>query len=189
MLINVALKFLRDELNQYLQKRKPSSTHKVEFTYLTKNDGQGADFKLGMSLVNMEEERKVKDQSFYKESPAGQPIRVHPEVKINLYVLFTVKDEDQYEQALEYLSLIVQFFQANPYFNGQTHPTLDASIQKLIAELYTLSFEQQNNLWGSLSTRYLPSALYKIRLVAVQEVNELDIAPSLDASSINLGAN
>lgn len=142
-----------------------------------------------MSLVNMEEERKVKDQSFYKESPAGQPIRVHPEVKINLYVLFTVKDEDQYEQALEYLSLIVQFFQANPYFNGQTHPTLDASIQKLIAELYTLSFEQQNNLWGSLSTRYLPSALYKIRLVAVQEVNELDIAPSLDASSINLGAN
>jgi hypothetical protein len=34
-------------------------------------------------------------------------------------------------------------------------------------ELYSLSLEQQNQLWGSLGAKYLPSAIYKVRLVVI----------------------
>lgn len=188
-MIDIALTFLRKELNSYLKRRKGASSHQVEFTLLTSNNGEGKDFNLGMSLVNLEEERKIKDQRYFREDPQGNLQKVNPELKLNMYVLFTAKLEDHYDQALEYLSLIVQFFQANTYFNTQTHPAIDPNIQKLIAELYTMSFEQQNNLWGSLSTRYLPSVLYKIRLVAIQDISSPESVPTWDTGQFNLGTH
>lgn len=180
---------MRQELNSYLIRKKGASSHQVDFTHLTANNGEGKDFNLGMSLVNLEEERKIKDQKFYREDATGKQIKVNPQIKLNMYVLFTAKLEDHYDQALEYLGLIVQFFQANTYFNTKTHPGLDPGVEKLIVDLYTLSFEQQNNLWGSLSTRYLPSVLYKVRLVAVQDISSIESMPAWDTGNYNLGGN
>ena len=40
---------------------------------------------------------------------------------------------------------------------------------KFTLELYTLTFEQINHLWGSLGGRQLPFAMYKLRLVEITE--------------------
>ena len=36
-------------------------------------------------------------------------------------------------------------------------------------ELYTLTFEQINHLWGSLGGRQIPFVMYKLRLVSITE--------------------
>ncbi len=45
----------------------------------------------------------------------------------------------------------------------------DADIKKLIVELFSYSFEQLYNFWTVVGTNYLPSVLYKVRLVRFQE--------------------
>jgi hypothetical protein len=35
--------------------------------------------------------------------------------------------------------------------------------------MYNLSFQEQNNLWGSMGAKYVPSVLYKVRMVTIDE--------------------
>ena len=44
----------------------------------------------------------------------------------------------------------------------------DVQDMRLVLELYTLTFEQINYLWGSLGGKQMPFALYKLRLVEVE---------------------
>jgi len=39
---------------------------------------------------------------------------------------------------------------------------------RIIMELYTLTFEQINHLWGSLGGKQVPFVMYKARLVKIQ---------------------
>jgi hypothetical protein len=54
-------------------------------------------------------------------------------------------------------------------FTPITHPALDPRIQKLIVDLCTLNFEQINHLWSTLGGKYLPSVLYKVRQLTIDE--------------------
>ena len=45
-------------------------------------------------------------------------------------------------------------------------------IEKLIVEMISLTFEQQNHMWGTLGAKYLPSVLYKVRMLVVQRSAE-----------------
>jgi hypothetical protein len=47
------------------------------------------------------------------------------------------------------------------------HP--DLAELRLIMNMYTLTFEQINHLWGSLGGRQLPFVMYKVRLVKVRD--------------------
>jgi hypothetical protein len=70
---------------------------------------------------------------------------------------------------LKQLSYVISFFQGKNVFTTDTSPALDPSIRKLVVELYSYSFEQQYNFWTVIGAKYLPSALYKIRMVTYQE--------------------
>ena len=120
-----------------------------------------------ISLVNIEEDRisKSQENTFRRDSTI---IYKNPKVFLNLYVLFSVNVAN-YSEALKRLSLIIQFFQYKNVFNITNSPGLDAGIEQLIADMYSLSFEQSNQLWATLGGRYIPSVLYKVRLVAIEE--------------------
>jgi hypothetical protein len=74
-----------------------------------------------------------------------------------------------YPDALQHLSYILQFFQFQHVFTPITHPDLDPRIQKLIVDLCTLNFEQVNHLWSTLGGKYIPSVLYKVRQITIDE--------------------
>lgn len=65
--------------------------------------------------------------------------------------------------------MVMQFFQANPVFDSLTSPNLDAKIEKLLVKMHSLSFEQLNHLWGVLGGKYMPSVLYKVTQVVIDE--------------------
>ncbi|NUQ23510.1 MAG: DUF4255 domain-containing protein [Saprospiraceae bacterium] len=147
-----------------------------------------------ISLVNIEEESALKNGPHFIRNPIGSGIEyTQPPVHLNLYLLFcaTLPDQatsDDYERSLNRLSLIIEFFQSKKSFTVQNSPqssfatddpgvTDEATLEikqlvreelRLLPELYTLTFEQINHLWGSLGGKQVPFVMYKVRLVKIQ---------------------
>jgi hypothetical protein len=177
-MIDKALEILEKEIQDFigrLPEFKVNTEKKIHTTSIVKFDGSIAieDDSLGMSLVNIEEEKVMKSQKTTAVDINGLVSHINPELKINLYLLIAAHFK-KYNTGLEFLSGVIRFFQSKSVFTHQNTPALDKAIQKLIVELYTLNFEQQNHLWGALGAKYLPSVMYKIRLLSVQESQKAD---------------
>src|SRR5262245_52445185 len=173
-MIDVALKFITSELNQYLNNKLSldvASKDPVVLGNISRlndgNDNSELQEKIIFSLVNIEEERMLKSPEKFTRVDDKLQQR-SPKVFLNLYCLFA-SNKSKYNEALKYLSFVIQFFQFRNVFNHITDPSLDKNIDKLIMDLFTINFEQINHLWGTLGGKYYPSALYKMRLITIDE--------------------
>jgi hypothetical protein len=130
---------------------------------------ESLDGKIVMSLVNIQEETTLKNTSSYRQEN-GRTIYKNPPVHLNLFVLFSVLHREQYETSLKRLTRVVEFFQWKKELSFSTTPQSRSISQdvKVYAELYTLTFEQLNHLWGALGGKQVPFVLYKFRVVAVE---------------------
>jgi hypothetical protein len=140
-----------------------------------------------ISLVNLEEEGTMKNTRHYIKQDNEVRYR-QPSVFLNLYLLFTFYHTD-YEKNLLQLSRTVEFFQSRPTFPNQHLVPGNAfpeSVEKLVFDLYNLNLEQLNHLWGVLGSTYLPSVLYKVRLVEVQSDETQDV-PSIQHIEMDTG--
>lgn len=142
---------------------------------------------LTLSLVRVEEERALKTQVATRKRD-GQVEDIQPDLKLNLFLLVTAHGSS-YADALKFLSAAVTFFQSRPVFDHANTPGLDEGIEKLLVEMYSQSFEEQNQLWGALSLRYVPSVLYRVRMLIIQEGTPLRTGPgirSIDVSEVKV---
>jgi hypothetical protein len=106
-------------------------------------------------------------------------------VNLNLFILFSSYFIDKnYPEALKFLSAVISFFQSNAVFNHSNTPDLDDRVEKLTFEIVNQDLQNQSHLWGSLGGKYLPSILYKIRMVTIQEGNEAEVSKISGLSSI-----
>jgi hypothetical protein len=187
-MIDKSLFILKNAIHDYLARLPQlniTSESTVHLTHVVNPDGTLAinEDSLAMTLVNIEEERVIKSQLPIMKTSDGRIIHVNPEIKLNLYVLICANFTN-YKTGLEYLSGAIHFFQSKNVFTRQNTPGLDASIEKLIIEMDSLNLEQQHHLWGLIGAKYLPSVLYKIRLIAIQEAHALDEAAPISAFDI-----
>lgn len=173
-MIAETLGFLAAELNAYLNlKMMATSDARVKVGNVARAmDGSlsgtdSLDEKAILSLVNLEEDRSVRRQETAIKTATTARYK-NPPLLLNLYLLLSV-NKANYPDSLLLLGHLVQFFQFQTVFTPITHPGLDPRIQKLTVELYTMNFEQVNHLWSTLGGKYLPSALYKVRQLAVDE--------------------
>lgn len=182
-MIHTSLSFLTNELNDYLKLRVDDPEEDRIFLTNVATESGGVvipKMSLGLSLINIEEERIFKDQKTTLINENGMTEHINPEIKLNLYILISANFQDKkskttsedYVEGLKQLSYVISFFQSKNVFTTDNSPSLtksDPSIRKLIVELYSYSFEQLNNFWSVLGTKYLPSILYKVRLLRYQE--------------------
>jgi hypothetical protein len=177
-MISDALEILRSEAGDYLKllpELNLTGNRVVELSNVAKEDGSIAipDNSLGLSLANIEEERVVRDLKSHLSHADGSISQQNPEIRLNLFVLFTANFND-YKTSLQFISGVIRFFQSKNVFTPANSPTMTASIEKLLVELYPLNLEQQNNLWAAIGAKYLPSVLYKIRAISIQEEQAKD---------------
>lgn len=198
-MIHTCLSFLTNELNEYLKVRTGSPTVDRVFLTSVATEGGGVvipDKSVGVSLINIEEDRVYKDQKSTVINSFGNVERLNPEIKLNLYVLISANfqntsDEDSsddYVEGLKQLSFIISFFQAKNVFTPENSPKLaeyDPNLKKLVVELYSYSFEQLYNFWSVVGTKYLPSVLYKIRMLTFQEREFFDSNAPIEKIAIN----
>jgi hypothetical protein len=185
-MIHQALQFVEKEVNTYFDARFGQSTQKwvsignpAKLTDEQANAGNNNTSGVVFGIVNVEEDRISKSPDNFRKVNEKIEYR-NPKVFLNLYLLFAVNKTD-YLQSLKELSLVIQFFQQKFAFDLQNSPGLDPKIERLIMELYSLNFEQLNHLWGVLGGKYLPSVLYKMRVVGIEDETVESIAePILD---------
>jgi hypothetical protein len=128
-------------------------------------------FKLGavsIILINIEEDRIIRQSDRYSRMTTDGVVKVSPELRLDICVLF-VADFKQYIDCLRYISYVIQFFQQCNHFDRTVNSELDERIDKLILEMISLPFGQQNEIWSALRKTYQPSVLYKVRTIIYQD--------------------
>lgn len=179
-MIQEALVILADQLNQYIPY---SDSPVVELQNIAALDPAGDSVstykdKIFLSLVNIAEEATLRNGPDYQIDKNNEVQYHNWPVHVNLFLLFACPSElsdGNYKNSLGRLSRVVEFFQGNREF---TTPelTLPAELAsrsellniKLSMDLHTLTFEQVNDLWGSLGGRQFPFVMYKCRLVKLE---------------------
>jgi hypothetical protein len=63
------------------------------------------------------------------------------------------------------LSRTIAFFQQNPVFTHDRLPGLAPEVDKIALDFVNLDLTQTNHLMGMLGLKYLPSALYRLRML------------------------
>lgn len=174
-MIDTVLLFLKNELNEYLGRQADGLSPDGKEDAVVFLDGEKMDpvsFRLGAVttlLINVEEEHLMRSADPYARIAAdGSVYGVRPDIRLNLFVLF-VAHYKVYDQALAQISRIVQFFQSHRVFERQRAPTLPDAVERLIVELMTLPFSEQNDIWNALRTTYHPSLLYRIRMLVYED--------------------
>lgn len=179
-MLDVALNFLTAELNAYLlargARKATDEVGKAEVGRLVDDAGKWAipDDHIGVTLVHVEEERVLRDQLPETVLSGGRQVVLPPKLKLNLHVLFAAKFQ-KYDESLRALSSVLTFFQARPTFTQDAYPALEPRIARLTMELQSPTFDQLNQLWAYLGAKHLPSALYRVRMVALQDAVPGDV--------------
>lgn len=181
-MLDIAIAFLADELNSYLRKRGVlSQPDDIVVPGQLVNERGGwliSEGKIGLTLINIEEERVLRDQVPDRVYMNGNHIVLQPALKLNLIVLFSARASaatDSYSNSLNFISHVLTFFQANPSFSAESSAGLDPRILKLKAELLSCTPEQLNQTWAYLGCKYLPSAIYRVRMVMLQDTEPMEI--------------
>ena len=180
-MIEKALQFLTTEVNAFLS-LKTGQNNKLVLTNLVDESGKlTISDGLALTLVNIEEERIFRSQVPETTYINGNIAYSNPEQKLNLYLLFASyhNNNNNYQESLKLISYVIAFFQARNVFDNQKYPFLGKEIEKLVVELCTLSFEQLNQMWTYVGGKYVPSALYKVRMLVVNEALLNDMSPAV----------
>ena len=179
-MLHLAADFLTKTLNDWLLQRTGSPLGAAALTRIVNDAGKWAidEDQIGVALINVEEERTVKTQVPQATYVEGRQVLREPELKLNFYLLFAAYFQN-YEQALKQLSLVLTFFQSRTVFTRTRYPGLDPRIEKLGVDLMSLGYEQLNQVWTFVGAKYLPSVVYRVRLVALQDDEPSSVAPPI----------
>lgn len=168
-MIDAAIQHIAVELNQHLKRKFDLNEDLVVISNILEQDGSMATLvndKIVISLVNIERDVLPYQKQDMVNVGARRTVTNAKPVFFNLYLIFaSCFSGNNYREGLKFISNTIGFFQSQPTFDRQTSPGLDKRIDRLILDIENLSIHELSNLWGILSGKYLPSILYKVRMV------------------------
>jgi hypothetical protein len=189
-MIDHAILLLKNELETFIRlKNDPVIVTIDNIGLFETSKGDTLTDSVVITVVNIEEESTLKNQPALRRPIGASAIYQNPPVYLNLYVLFTCNySGDDYLFALKRLSYVIRFLQSKNSFSISSSVTGGAIVPdepdvlelKFTMELYTLTFEQINHLWGSLGGRQMPFVMYKLRLVAISDRSILRQVPVIE---------
>jgi len=146
------------------------------------NNGVNADVII--SLINIEENRLSSDQHNYIRKDGGI-IMKNPAVHLYLTILITsVRRAGAYGMSLQDLQNVIGVFQKKFVFDHINTPLLNANIEKLILDMVSLNLQQLHEIWSVLGGRYFPSVVYRIRMVTIDSLTDIQ-GPLIDQVETN----
>jgi hypothetical protein len=183
-MIYEALQIISEQLDKYLSDAGLNNLIVLENIALLESASENADNvkgKVVLTLLNLEEESSMKNTPSYKVRD-GKTEYKNPPVNLNLYLLISANC-DTYDKSLRCISKTIQFFQGKKVFTSTNtvYNRINVAFDvldyfKFILELHTLSLEELNYVWGTLGGRQLPSVIYKIQVIEIEQ--DLKLATS-----------
>lgn len=117
--------------------------------------------KIIATLVNIEEETTLKNN--YPVRQVGNTfVKDQSTLYLNLYLLFSA-NYSNYLEGIKHLSRVIQFFQFNRTITFYLEEACEVKFN-----LHNIGFENLNNLWTVLGGKYLPSVIYRARVLMFQ---------------------
>ena len=133
-----------------------------------------------LTLVNVERAPAVarSKSKIHVTENGDTTLELAEPIRLNLHILLTATldpDDDAhgYAAALGRLSAVIGFLHAAEVMTRQSAPGLPEGIERLVFELLPMDQEGVATLWGALGGGYLPSVLYRVRMVAISSENIL----------------
>ena len=168
-MIDTAISHISGELNQFLKRSFDLDEDVVVVSNILEQDGSVASHvnnKIVVSLVNIEKDTVPFQQQNFASVGSPRSVVSNPPVFFNLYLMFaSYFSGNNYQEGLKFISNTISYFQGQPVFDRSNSPGLAGNIDKLILDIENLNMDDLSSLWGILSGKYLPSILYKVRVV------------------------
>ena len=151
---------ISDRLDEYVKNKLSLTDDAVIISSIVDikgNVNQDIENKICVFLLNIEEEKVTKNVS-------SQIPGVRNPVSMNLYLMFSAYFSNfNYLESLQYISIVIEFFQNHNYFDNLNTPMLSNRVDKLYAEFNNISMDEINKLWSNIGANYVPSVSYKIK--------------------------
>lgn len=181
-MIHAAVSHIAGQLNQYLKRTFDLSEDIVVMSNIVEQDGTVASHlnnKVVLCIVNIEKDTTPIRQQYHNAGADRSAISTPP-LYMNLYLMIIGHfSGNNYSEALKFISNAIGFFQRCPVFDHQNTPDLDQQVEKLVLEIENLNIQDLSNVWGILSGKYLPSVLYKVRMVSFDSGDVKGQAPAV----------
>jgi hypothetical protein len=170
-MIYETLACITEEINKHFSRQLHINEEKVVLSGIINQDGtiaiQGEN-KVLVTLINIEKEALGKVGS--GRGSGSFSSSAMPPVCINLYVLFSAYfSSNNYPEALRFISFIIAYFQSGNVLTQANTPSLDSRIDKLTFEMESMGTERMNNIWATLGAKYMPSVVYKMRMLTFDD--------------------
>ena len=190
-MIYSALDTVVSKINDFLRLKYSNQDNQLELCNLLDQDGSLALSESNIviaTLVNIERENVVGINRKVEVGNNGKHIVTNPPVYINLYLLFTsVYTRKKYAEGLKKLSSIIEYLQGNSVVNHSNTPQLNKQIHKLVFEMYNLDMNNLSQLWGAIGAKYMPSVLYKLRMLPIDQEYIKAELPSISQPNLKAG--
>lgn len=160
------LNCLAEEMNLYFRSKLKIREDKVIVSAIVNQNGSMAvqdENKVLITLVNVIRDTNMKrDLSARTLAGANSP----KPICIQLYIMISCYfSGNNYPEALRFLSFVIGFLQEKNVFDHSNTPRLDEGMDKLIFEMESVAVDQLSNIWSVLGAKYMPSVLYKVRMI------------------------
>ena len=185
MILYTTIQFVKNKLNAYFRNTSRWAEEKAIIANVSAvQSGSDPEFsdKLLISLAHLNLEYAVLNQHG-KVLSGEQFNRVQPPVTFNTDLLFSASSI-KYEESLKLLSDTITFFQANHFYDPTNSPDLPKGIQKISLSVLDLDYHESSQLWSKIGAKYIPSILYRMRLVVFDANQTEGTIPPVSAGRV-----
>jgi len=186
-MIHNLLPIVGAELNSYLKTRYDVGEDRLILSNLIGQDGQVAveeSNKIVLTLINIQEETILKAAQSSNYS-GGLFSGGSANLNINLTVIFSAYFSGKnYAEALKFLSGVIYFFQSKPIFEPGNTPGLTSNIEKACFDIQSLPFDELNSVFSMMGAKYMPSVVYRVRMLTFSSSNIVDVIPPVGGLGI-----
>ncbi|NTE05715.1 DUF4255 domain-containing protein [Agrobacterium tumefaciens] len=187
-MINEALQFTNNVLNQFLKNRFNLDDSRVVLNNLIESNGaipERNQNKIVISLINIERETTKPFYNRNQQLLSGNYGTVNPEERYNLDILIS-SNFDDYAETLKFLNEVILFFQLNNSLDASVSSLIPSGIHKLDFEIEKMTYHQMQSLWTAMGAKYQPSVIYKMKLITLQGNEMKQVIPEIVQSTNSL---
>lgn len=183
-MIDSTISHVASSLNQYLRRKFDLSEDIAVVSNIVDQDGSvmpDINNKIVIFLVNLEQETARGLFSCNTSRSAAQDAGSYPPVHLNMYLMFSANfNGNNYMEALKFLSCVISYFQRHPIFIHHNSPDLEKEVNKLVFDIENLNMKDLSSLWSVINGKYLPSILYKVRMITYEAKDVKAQPPPVD---------
>ena len=187
-MIDTALQFTASSVDQFIRNKFGLDESKVLTNNIIEADGampKSNQNKLVISLINIIQETNKQYYNRNQRLSNGSFSDIQPAERYNIDILLSSSFDD-YKETLKFLNAGILFFQSYPAIDSSSFSNLPEGINRLEYDIEKISFFEMHNLWSAMGAKYMPSVIYRMRLITVQSDNTTGFISPVTTTNTNV---